>query len=67
MVCGLAEHEYLLLQVFVQMDKDLDLLVAGDSCLTVWLWDMDTEHNLKRWIDVFAFAKSWSIAGMTLC
>ena len=29
----LAQHKYLVLQVPVQTDKDLDLQVAGDACL----------------------------------
>ena len=31
---GHAQHEYLALLVTVQMDKDLDLQVNGDPCLT---------------------------------
>ena len=34
---GLAQHEYLALSVPVQTDKDANLQIAGDPCLTVWL------------------------------
>ena len=34
---GFAQHEYLALSIPVQTDKDLDLQVAGDPCLTLWL------------------------------
>ena len=34
---GPAQHEYLALSVPVQTDKDLNLQVAVDPCLTVWL------------------------------
>ena len=32
---GLIQHEYLAFSVFMQTEKDLDLQVASDSCLTV--------------------------------
>ena len=34
---GLAQHKYLALSVPVQTDKDSDLQVAGDPCLTLRL------------------------------
>ena len=34
---GLTQHEYLALSVPVQTGKDLNLQIAGDPCLTVWL------------------------------
>ena len=34
---GFFQHEYLGLSVIVQTDKDSDLHVAGDPCLTIWL------------------------------
>ena len=34
---GLAQHEYLAFSIFVQTDKDFDLQVAGDPCLTLCL------------------------------
>ena len=39
-----AQHEYLALSIPVQTDKDSDLQVTGDPCLTPWLWGMDNEH-----------------------
>ena len=32
----------------IQMDKDSDLQVADDPCLTIWQWDMDTEHRSEE-------------------
>ena len=32
-----SQHEYLALSIPVQTDKDSDLQVAGDPCLTLWL------------------------------
>ena len=34
---GLSQHEYLASSIPVQMNEDLDLQVAGDRCLTLWL------------------------------
>ena len=34
---GFAQHEYLVLSVSVQMNKDSDLQVASDPCLILWL------------------------------
>ena len=34
---GFAQHEYLAFSIPVQMDKDSDLQIAGDPCLTLWL------------------------------
>ena len=66
---GLVQHEYLALSVPVQTDKDLNLQVAGDPCLAVWLWD---KHWIPIWRDKLmsfvnnAFAVSLGIAGMTV-
>ena len=34
---GLAQHEYLALSISILTDKDSNLQIASDSCLTVWL------------------------------
>ena len=32
-----SQHEYLALSLSMQTDKDSDLQVAGDPCLTLWM------------------------------